>query len=166
MDPAPEQPTKPGSHYQPSLSVVLVILVAFIAAAYLMLRTPSPATPGSATTTTVAGHHTTPTIPPPKSQVRVQVANGTSVTGLAREYTQQLLTIGWDTLSQVNAPSRVSKTVIYFSANYQWAAREIANEIKVPLTSVRARGGLLPVPGAAGDDVIVVLGPDAPLASG
>lgn len=166
MDPAPEQPTKPGSHYQPSLTIVVVILVAFIAGSYLILRTPAPAKPGSPTASSAPGHHPTPTtVPPPKSQVRVQVANGTSVSGLAREYTQQLLTIGWDTLPQLNGP-RVSATEVLFNPGYQWAARLIAHEIKVPLSSVRALGGQTPVSGAASDDVVVILGPNAPLAAG
>ncbi len=166
MDPAAEQPTKPGSHYQPSLTIVLIILVAFIGGSYLILRTPAPATSGTSPSTTVPGHHvTSTTVPPPKSKVRVQVANGTAVSGLAREYTQQLLTIGWDTLPQLNGP-RVSATEILFNPGYQWAARLIAREIKVPFTSVRALGGQTPVSGVASDDVVVILGPDAPLAAG
>ena len=166
MDPATEQPAKPGSHYQPSLTIVLVILVAFIAGAFLILRTPAPAKSGPSTVAPGPGHHVTKTtVPPPKSQVRVQVANGTSVSGLAREYTQQLLTIGWDTLPQLNGP-RVSATEILFNPGYQWAARLIAREIKVPFSSVRALGGQTPVSGAASDDVVVILGPNAPLAAG
>ena len=99
--------TTPGSHYQPALSVVLIIVALFIVAAFLMLRYVSPAAapgvtttlPSSETTTTL--HHATVA----KSSVRVQVANGTSIANLARSYTQDLLTQGWNTQPQVNGPT-------------------------------------------------------------
>ncbi len=153
-----------GSHYQPSTPVVVLILIAFILAAILMLRSPSsssgssavaPTTPGSPTTTL---HTTTTTLP--RAQVRVQVANGTNVSGLARTFTQQLLTQGWDTLPQLNGP-HVSATVIYFNPGFQWAARAIASAERFPSSSVRPLNGQNPVPGAASDDVVMVLGPDA-----
>jgi hypothetical protein len=84
----------PGSHYQPALSVVLIIVVLFVGAAFLMIRYVNPASPVSSVTTlppsettTTIHHHTVA-----KSTVRVQVANGTDVSNLARGYSQQLLT--------------------------------------------------------------------------
>ena len=98
----------PGSHYQPGLGVVLIILVLFLGATYFILRSPSHASPGGTSTTLVATTTSGPvqkqTIVA-KSKVRVQVANGTRVAGLARTYTQQLLTLGWDTLSELNGPA-------------------------------------------------------------
>ena len=152
-----------GSHYQPSLVVVLVILVLFVGATFAMLRSTSPTTPGSGTTTTTSlgstGSSTTTSLVP-KARVRVQVANGTVIAGLARANTQQLMTYGWDTLPELNA-SRVTKTTIYFNRNFQWAARQIATELKLPPSSVQPLNGLTPVAGASADDVIVVLGPDS-----
>lgn len=147
------------------MGVVLVILVVFVASAFLMLRSSKPgsATLGPNTTTTLA---TTPakksTTPKTvaKAQVRVQVANGTTVTGLARSFTQQLLTFGWDTLPQANGP-QVSATVIYFNPGFQAAARTIAAELKFPASSVRPLNGASPVLGASSDDVIVLLGLNA-----
>jgi hypothetical protein len=100
-----------------------------------------------------------------KAQVRVQVANGTNVAGLARTYTQSLMTQGWDTLPEMNGPS-VTKTVVYYNPGFKWAAVEIATSINVSQSSVTALGGLSPVAGASGDDVIVILGPDAPTTAG
>jgi hypothetical protein len=152
-----------GSHYQPSLAVVLVILVLFVGATFVMLRN-SGATPvsGTTTTTTTAAPTgpTTTTSLVPKSKVRVQVANGTTITGLARANTQQLMTFGWDTLPEVNGPS-TAKTTIYFNPGYQWAARQIAVELKLSISAVQPLNGLRPVPGASSDDVIVLLGPDS-----
>jgi hypothetical protein len=96
----------------------------------------------------------------PKSKVRVQVANGTTISGLARANTQQLMTFGWDTLPEVNGP-KVSKTTIYFNPGYQWAARQIAVELKLSPSVVQPLNGLRPVAGASSDDVIVILGPDS-----
>ena len=166
MSTTPPEPPAPGSHYQPSLGVVLVILVAFVAGAYLMLRStkPGPAVAGTTTTTSVApgtkSHGSTTTTVVVKSTVRVQVANGTTVTGLARNFTQQLLTYGWDTLPQANGP-HVSSTIIYFNPGFQSAARMIASELKFPASSIRSLNGANPVAGASSDDVIVLLGLNA-----
>jgi hypothetical protein len=148
----------PGSHYQPALSVVLIIVALFVAASFLMLRYVSPAStsgtttiPPSETTTTIH-HHTVA-----KSTVRVQVANGTKVSNLARDYSQELLTQGWNTLPGVNGPHEKS-TVVYFNPGFKWAAIQIANKIHVGLHSIQALNGLRPVPGASSDDVIVILG--------
>jgi hypothetical protein len=148
----------PGSHYQPGLGVVLLILVLFIGAAALMLRSPSTSHPGGGTpttTTTVASTQTTVA----KTRVRVQVANGTSVPGLARSYTQRLMTLGWDALPEVNGPI-TNVTIVYYHAGFVWAAREIASDLKVKMSAVKPLRNPKVVAGASGDDVIVLLGHD------
>jgi hypothetical protein len=154
----------PGSHYQPALSVVLIIVVLFVGATFLMLRSSSPSTSTPTTSTlpsllsTTTTTHSSSTVVP-KSKVRVQVANGTSTTGLARTYTQRLLTLGWDTLPQMNGP-KVTATVIYYNPGFKWAAVEIASEIHASTKSVQAYNGQNLITGASTDDVIVILGPD------
>jgi hypothetical protein len=152
-----------GSHYQPSLAVVLVILVLFVAATFLMLKSTHSSNPSTTSTTlassTTNSNSSTSSTVVPKSRVRVQIANGTSTTGLARTYTQQLMTYGWDTLPQVNA-SKVSATVIYYNPGYLWAAKQLASEIKVGDSAIQPLNGLSPVSGASNDDVIIILGPD------
>ncbi|HTT59965.1 MAG TPA: LytR C-terminal domain-containing protein [Acidimicrobiales bacterium] len=148
-----------GSHYQPPLPVVLVIVLLFVGGTFLMVRSVSPASSSSATTTTTL---TTSTTTPAstrviKSRVRVQVANGTNVTALAATYTQRLMTQDWDTLPPVNGPAE-AKTVIYYRVGQVRAAREIATEIGVSQSSLRPLGHLTSVAGAQGDDVVVVLG--------
>ncbi len=150
----------PGSHYQPQLSVVLIIVVLFVAAAFLMIRYVSPASPSSSTTTlpssettTTIHHHTVA-----KSTVRVQVANGTKAANLARTYSQELLTQGWNTLPGVNYTGAHEKaTIVYFNPGFKWAAQQIATKIHVGHHAVQALNGLRPVPGASSDDVIVIL---------
>jgi hypothetical protein len=148
----------PGSHYQPALSVVLIIVVLFVAAAFLMIRYVNPAStsgtttlPPSETTTTIH-HHTVA-----KSSVRVQVANGTTVPNLARTYSQELQTQGWNTLPGVNGPHEKS-TIVYFNPRFKWAAIQIAHKIGVGVHAVQALNGQRPVAGASSDDVIVILG--------
>jgi hypothetical protein len=97
---------------------------------------------------------------PAKARVRVQVANGTNTSNLARTYTDRLQAIGWDTLGPLNANNKVAATQIYFNPGYLWAAQEIAASIKVSKSSIQPLNGLNPVAGAADDDVVVVLGPD------
>jgi len=140
---------------------MLLIVVLFVAGAFFMLRTPPVSTPSVTTTTltTTTVHSTTPTHPS-KARVRVQVANGTNTSNLARSYTQQLQTLGWDTLPPLNADNKVAASAIYFNPGFKWAALEIAGSIKVSRSSVQALNGLRPVAGAASDDIIVVLGPD------
>ena len=143
--------------------MVLIILILFVGATYLMLRSTNsgPSNVAATTTTTLAsstgGGSTSTTVP--KNKVPVQVANGTSVSGLARTYTQQLEALNWDALPQVNGP-KVTATTIYYNPGFLWAAQEIAGEIKVSSSAIQPLNGLNPVPGASGDDVIVILGPD------
>ena len=150
----------PGSHYQPALSVVLIIVVLFVAAAFLMLRYVSPAAPASSVTTlppsetTTTLHHKTVA----KSTVRVQVANGTKVSNLARGTSQELLTQGWNMLPGVNSLAPAKKTVVYFNPGFKWAAIQIAHKIHVGLHAIQASNGQRPVAGASSDDVIVILG--------
>ena len=87
----------------------------------------------------------------------MQVANGTNVPNLARGYSQELLTQGWNTLPSVNGPKEKS-TVVYFNPGFKWAAIQIADKIHAGLHSIQALNGQRPVPGASSDDVIVILG--------
>ena len=167
---SPQEPRAPGSHYQPAIGSVLVIVVLFVGATFLMLRHSSPnVAPASTTTTTLNStsstvHHPTTTLVT-KAQVRVQVANGTLTSGLARSYTRQLLTLGWDALPETNGP-RVAATVVYYNPGFKWAAVQIAGEIHVKSTAVQSLNGQTPVNGAASDDVIVLLGPDVAIIQG
>jgi hypothetical protein len=92
-----------------------------------------------------------------KSRERVQVANGTTVPQLAAKYTQELQTQDWDTLPPVNGPSE-KKTVIYYTTGQLKAAQEVATTIHVSQSAITPLGALKPVSGAAGDDIIVILG--------
>ncbi|HEY5110821.1 MAG TPA: LytR C-terminal domain-containing protein [Acidimicrobiales bacterium] len=152
-----------GSHFQPSQSVVLIIVVLFIGATFLMVRAASPSTGAGTTTTTLASGSTTttsPHTPLAKSKVRVQVANSTLTSGLAAHYTQILATRGWDVLPVGNATA-IPKTIVYYNPNFKNDALEIASTIKVSASSVKPLNGATPIAGSSTDDVIVVLGPNS-----
>ena len=144
---------------------MVIILVLFVGAAFVALRANSPAhsvspstSTGPSTSTTASNATTSATVP--KSQVSVQVANGTTTSGLAGTYTTKLQLLGWNTLPRLNGPAETA-TVVYYHPAFLWAAQEIATEIGVPTTAARPLAGATPVPGATGDDIVVVLGPDA-----
>jgi LytR cell envelope-related transcriptional attenuator len=159
-DTPPPSPA-PGSHYQPATGVMLLIVVLFIGASFLMLRANPVGSPGTTTTlSTTTTTHQGATHHLAKSRVSVQVANGTNTSNLAHGYNQELSTLGWNTLAPANATNHVAATVIYFNPGFKWAAQEIAATIKVSASVIQPVNGLHPVAGANIDDVIVVLGPD------
>lgn len=164
--PAHERRANPA-HFQPSVPVMLVLVALLVAGAYVMLRAHAPASASSITVPTSPSGTTTTTAPRAsgavvKSQVRVQVANGTLVTGLAGTYTHQLLTQGWDVLPAANALGpRPAATEIFYNPGFKQAAKLIASSIQISPSAVVALGGQNPVAGAHADDVIIILGPDA-----
>ena len=158
----------PKSHHQPALSAVLAIVILFVVATFFMLRySPSRSSAANTSTTSPFSTSTTTThshsIVVPKSKVRVQVANGTSTPGLARTYTQRLLTLGWDTLPQLNS-NKVTSTIVYYNPGYKWAAHQIANEIHAGAHAVQPYNAQSLGFTVSTDDVIVILGPDLAIA--
>jgi hypothetical protein len=160
--PTPGNGEASGSHYQPSLAVVLIIVVLFVGATFLMVRSVSSSTGATGTTTTTTTTAASGKKAPPivKSHVSVQVSNGNGIAGDAGHYTQLLAIQNWDTLPANNGPA-VKSTVIYYHPGYEAAAKEIASTIKVGASSCRPIGKAKPVTGYASDDVIVILGPNS-----
>jgi uncharacterized membrane protein len=150
--------------YQPSPLRIGIILVAFIVGAAVLLasqHSSSPAQAGASSTTTVVTNSSSsvPTNTVPPSQVRVEVANGTTTPHLAANFSQQLTTQGWNTMQPTNA-AHTNTTTIYYQPGYQWAANQIATQIGAPTTAVTPLGNLAPVAGAMTDNVIVIIGLD------
>jgi len=146
---------------------MVLILVLFVGATFVALRShtvshaganiPTTTVHKSSATTTTTIKATNGTVA--KSQVSVQVANGTTVSGLAGTWTTKLQLLGWNTLPRLNGPTETA-TVIYYHPGFLWAAQEIATELAVPATAAKPIGTSAPVPGATGDDIVVILGPD------
>lgn len=113
-------------------------------------------TAGATTSTTAARAR-------PKAEVKVLVANGAGVAGLAGTKTGVLKTAGYATLSPVDAnPPSVDKTSVQFADGYEAEAREVAQTLTLPVTVV-TRLNSPPVAAADLGDakVVVILGADA-----
>jgi len=114
------------------------------------------------TLTSVANTTTTLAAARPKSEVKVLVANGSGVRGLAGITTNALKNVGYATLSPVDAnPATIDKTIIQYAEGYLAEAREVATTVSQP-ASVVAPLSAPPVAAAdiADAKVIVVLGLD------
>jgi len=156
-----ELPERPKGRYQPVPRVMGAILLTFTLFAFFALRAvPSVSVDGKvkhhhATTTAVAGVTTTTTLG--RSQVRVQVANGTKTAGLAAAVTARLMTQGWNMLPKLNGP-RVGHTAIYYKSGY--ASQAVLIRQFLGAGTLQLWTGAAPVPGALDDQIIVLLGPD------
>jgi LytR cell envelope-related transcriptional attenuator len=159
-----ERTPRISSPYQPRLSVMIGLALILVLGAFIMLRSSSSASSVTSMTTSPttaqSSSGTVTTAVVTKAKISVQVANGTSVSGLARTYTQQLMTLGWDTLPEMNGP-KVNATIVYYNPGFEAAATEIAQTINVPASSVTPLNGQQPVAGSSSDDVVLILGPDA-----
>jgi hypothetical protein len=137
-----------------------IVVACFVVATIVLLGPASHLTAGVPSVTTTTTH------PPPhvvKHLTSVQVANATSTKNLARKYTNQLTTLGWDALPALDAsPStHPSHTIVYFARGYQAAARLVAEDLGLkPRTSVTVRTAHTGVANADQVDVVVVLGPN------
>jgi hypothetical protein len=150
-----------------ALGRAVIIVVLAVAVGYAALQAQSshssPSAASSATTsTTLPRHVATPTTTTtlPRSQVKVLVANGTQVNGLAGQFTQQLGAQGWSTLTATNAATAVSTSTVYFAPGDQSAAQTIATYLGLKATAVQPLSTATPVTSTGGAAVVVVLGTD------
>ena len=97
----------------------------------------------------------------PKGDVRVLVANGSGLRGLAGNTSNALKGLGYATLSPVDATGTVDKTSVQFADGWEAEAREVAAALNQPATVV-VRATSPPVAAADLGDakVVVVLGAD------
>lgn len=97
------------------------------------------------------------------SEVRVQVANATDISGAAGRLTNELTVAGYIGLPAINAPAEVtplSQSIIYYEPNYLADANQIASLLGATPNQVLP----LPVPSPIVTDsahVIVVIGDDS-----
>lgn len=156
-----EPPNKVGHLDLPKAAILIVLFVVAIAV-LVTWGSVKKGAPGAApvTTTTKVPVTTAPPTTISRANVKVQVANGTAKAGVATQVTQQLQTQGWNTLPPVNASSQVATSTVYYAANRKPEAQAIAQELSLPASSVQPLTTSVPVPGAAGDDVVVLIGPN------
>ena len=104
-----------------------------------------------------------PSILHPPAEVRVLVANGTTVAGLAGRTADELQTNrGYNTLTPTNVTSgaTVDATSVYYVPGYELDARQIAQILDAPPESVAPMPEDPPVDDLAEAHVLVVIGPD------
>lgn len=117
----------------------------------------------SSTTTTAAhshGHGTTTTTTAPHASVSVVVANATNTNGLAAHYSTVIGAGGWKMGTPIDASTTEATSTVYYAAGQQAAAQSIANTIGVKPAQVQPLTTAVPVAGASGNDVVVVVGQD------
>ena len=155
--PAPQRSKVNGPMAFVVLGLALVVgLLAFSVAG----KIPSKAVVITTTTSTLV---TTTSIPSEqRSLIKVQVANGTTTMGAGGTAAQTLQVKGWNALPPVNTTTPIRTSAVYFAQGKKEAALEIASDLKIPKGKVAAFTNSVPVPGANGDDVVVIIGPDFP----
>ena len=130
----------------------------------------SGAAPGAAaavttsTTATTAPPTTTSTTRPlathSPSSVKVLVANGTNVSGVAGKLKTKLATGGYDLLAPTNTTSPARASAVYYAEGYQGDAQAVASAAGLGTGTLQAMTAQLPVANSSGAEVIVVIGPD------
>jgi hypothetical protein len=120
--------------------------------------TTRPGTGSTAATSAV----TTTTIAParPASAVKVLVANGSGVSGLAGLTATKLHTAGYNTLAVQNATRQVTASIVYYQAGYPQEALVLATVLGLPATSVQPIATPPPVTNLSTANILVVAGPD------
>jgi len=95
----------------------------------------------------------------PPSEVKVLVANGSSVNGAAGTATDALEALGYVTGTPANTEA-VTATVIYFTEGYEAEAEALAEAIGAPATAVTAMPPVAPVDDLQLANLLVIIGPD------
>jgi hypothetical protein len=134
---------------------------------------PAPHTVAGATTTTTRPQPTVTTpvtvVPHSPETVTVLVLNGVDAQKpIAKPAAATVAAAGFTTAPARDAAITVTKSIVYFVADYEADAKAVAAFLSIPPASVVALPAQTPVeigdPGGA--QVVVVVGPDAPAANG
>ena len=160
--PSHGDPHASGSHYQPSLAVVFIIVILFIGATFLMVTTIS-SSPTTSTTTTLPSTTTTKastTARVIKSRVQASRSRTVRPSLSSPPNTPRSSRLRTGTPCRPSMGRRKKKTIIYYKAGQLKAAQEVATTIKVSQSAVQPIGTLTTVSGASGDDIVVILGKD------
>ena len=80
--------------------------------------------------------------------------------GLAAHYSTQLAAQGWAMKTPTDAATTVATSAVYYAAGQQQAAAAIASSLGLKPAAVLPLTTSVPVSGASGNDVVVVVGAD------
>jgi hypothetical protein len=90
----------------------------------------------------------------------VVVANGTSTSGLAAHYSTVIGANGYAMKTPLDTTAPQTTSAVYYAGGQQAAASSIAAQIGVKPSQVLPLSTSVPVTGATGTDVVVVIGSD------
>jgi hypothetical protein len=110
-------------------------------------------------TTTVAPSTSSTVAARPAQNVKVLVANGSGISGLAGTVSTRLKGQGYDTLAVTNA-SHVAASVVYFQPTYTAEGAALAQALSLPASSVQPMPNPPPVSSVGAANIVVVAGPD------
>ncbi len=145
----------------------LVVLAVFVVAVIVLVNVGTrPSVSGESappvTTTTVASSSsssTTTSSTVPHSSVSVLVANATEQAALAAHYSTILSGQGWAMKTPTDATTHsLSTSAVYYAAGQKGPATTIATSLGLKSTAVLPLTTAVPVAGATGNDIVVVLG--------
>ncbi len=168
-DPPRHGESRGGNRISPLRAGLVLVGFVVVAVVFVAIGTRPSASGGggaaSATTTTVAAGKTTTTVAVTtttlaRSATSVQVANGSQGVDLATHYSSVLSADGWATKPPLDATAQVATSTVYYAAGQQEAAAAIATELKLSPSAVKPLTAAVPVTGAIGNDVVVVIGAD------
>ena len=155
--------TRPSVSGTPSSAQTTVPTTTSTTAAGAAASSTTTTTAASTTTTTRRGHRgsgaTTTTTTSP-STVSVVVANATSTNGLAAHYSTVIGAKGYMMKTPLDASTSETTSTVYYAAGMQAAAEAVAATIGVKSSQVQPLTTAIPVTGATGTDVVVVIGQD------
>jgi hypothetical protein len=161
--------------------LLLIVIAVAIGIVLLNRATPTPAglssvrasSPTTAKPPKGKGGHTsvTTTIPGPTTttsaalrptqDVKVLVANSTSVKGQAARYTSVVHNLGYDALAAVDSTTRnLTTSIVYYQPGYHAEAAHLASQLGLPQSTVRPMPPAPPVVYVGGANVLVVVGLD------
>ena len=169
---APPPPPPAGSAIKGAVLVVVAVLIGFVLINDDGSKSVSAAAPGAVTDPGVdpgepgnvddpdSSTTSTTTLPlKAESEVKVLVANGTSVAGAAGTTTDDLKARGYVTGTPTNSQN-VPATQILYAATYEGEATRLANQLGVAATAVEPLSVPAPVSDMQGANILIVLGPD------
>lgn len=103
----------------------------------------------------------------PAAQLKVIVANGSNIKGVAKKAKDQLAAAGYTLSTAIDASVSVTKSVVYFVNGADADARAVAEKLGLPADAIGLMPTSPPIKQQLGDaKLLVVLGPDSPQAGG
>jgi hypothetical protein len=167
----PRQRSGPTPGPNPASRGLILVVVGVVLGAILLLRgggvgfdddsTGVEIESGSEVTTTTVPPETTAPVAQPPAAVKVVVANGSGVSGLAAKGSQLLARSGYTASSATDALQPATASVVYFAPGFEANAASIAELVGLPADRVQPVAGQVGKVQPADAGVVVLLAPDA-----